>query len=396
MGSQSKMILSVSACIVLITSILIGNVNASVLEAIIGSRAAGMGTAVIANPDNIISAFYYNIAGLADVKGNNLELGAAYANYNLRYKNFRGYDKQNVLPAFAPNFSYSTDYATPVVLGVSSSSSLGVGFEFKKDPAHGITSDIKSTAGILSLSPGIAYKLTPKLNVGLLLSLGYGITKTKTPDPVFSGNVIKVETDGIGFGTSIGMVYKYSELLNLGLSWRSPMHVSQGGDARIGGNKYDCDIDIYSPQMLAAGIGYNITPKFLLAGFIKWADWSYFDRSKTKINNVEQPFAKNTRDGIRYGVGCEYIVNDLLTLRSGFLYDEYSIQKEWISPSLSDATTYTLTTGSTFTIDQFKIDLFLSVSGINSRNVTNSQTGYPGKYEGYSFPFAGIDVTYVF
>ncbi len=388
-----KMIICISTCIVLIVSVLTFNANACLLDPTVGARATGMGSAVVANPNDPLSAFYYNTAGLADIKGTHFEIGAGYADFKLRYQNFQGYDEHNTSAAFVPNFSYSTDSAGPVILGISAFSSLGVGYKFKKDPAHGITSDIDSTAGVLFLTPGIAYKLTPKLAVGLQLNIGYGLTEAKTP---VSGSVLDVEADGTGFGASLGMIYNYTESLNLGISWRSPMHVSQKGDAKIGGGKYDFDVDIYSPQTLAAGIGYKITPNFLITGSVKWSDWSYFDKSTSTLNNVKQPFAKNSRDGFRYALGCEYTVNDLLTLRAGFLYDPYSIKEEWISPTLADATFYNLAIGSTFTIEKFKIDLFLSGSTIKSRKVTNSQTGYPGKYEGYTFPFAGIDVSYVF
>jgi long-chain fatty acid transport protein len=174
------------------------------------------------------------------------------------------------------------------------------------------------------------------------------------------------------------------------------MHVSQQGDAKIGGVKYDFDVDIYSPQTLAVGIGYNITPKFLITGSVKWSDWSYFDRSKSTMDNVEFPFSKNSRDGFRYTFGCEYTVSDLLTLRAGFLYDPYSIKREWISPTLADATFYNVAIGASFTIEKYKIDIFLSGSKIESRKVSYSQAGYTGKYEGHTFPFTGIDVTYSF
>lgn len=388
-----KLNVCISACFVIVLSLFTCDVNATLLDAQIGARASGMGSAVVASPSDPLSALFYNTAGLADIKGTKLAVGAGYAEFKLRYKNIQGYDEENSSKAFVPNFSFSTDSASPIVFGFGAFSSIGVGYKFEKDPAHGITGDIESSAGILSLTPGLAYKLTPSLSVGLQLIFGYGITENKSP---YGSTVLKAEANGTGLGAALGMIYSYSEALNLGISWHSPMHVSQNGDAKIGGVKYDFDVDIYSPQTLAAGIGYNITPKFLITGSVKWSDWSYFDRSKSTMNNVEFPFSKNSRDGFRYTLGCEYTVSDLLTLRAGFIYDPYSIKKEWLSPTLADATFYNLSIGASFTIEKYEIDIFLSGSKIESRKVSYSQTGYTGKYEGYTFPFTGIDLTYTF
>lgn len=52
----------------------------------IGVRSLGMGSAVVGMPDDLISAFYYNPAGLVLIKGTNVMMGSAFAGAHLHYK----------------------------------------------------------------------------------------------------------------------------------------------------------------------------------------------------------------------------------------------------------------------------------------------------------------------
>ncbi len=103
-----------------------------------GVKGIGMGGAVVGTPDDPMIAFYYNPAGLAEVKGDNIVGGLELLGIRHHYRNNKGYSRRNHMTALLPFCGYTTDKLKPVVLGIGMYSSLGTGFNFKKDPAHGI------------------------------------------------------------------------------------------------------------------------------------------------------------------------------------------------------------------------------------------------------------------
>ncbi len=399
-GIMIKKIIFIFMGLALISSVMVGNSNSALLDPNLGGRSSGMGGALVANPDNPLSALFINVAGLTEIEGTNIATGVGYADIRLRYKSPQGYSEQNSSAAVVPYFGYTTDSLRPVVLGLGMYSTLGAGYEFEADPAHGVNGDIKSQAGVLFISPSLAYKITPKLSIGVAFNIGYGMSEMAQPVPLlpppWPQPYMKIDADGFGYGASIGLLYKHTPSLNFGLSWRSPMRVSQDGEVRIGGEKFDLDLGMCSPQMLNFGIGYHFTPDLLLATSIKWADWSYFDKSKLEFNNFERPFAEDTKDGWRFSLGGEYGVNNVLTLRAGYVYDTCSIKKEWIAPNFWDTISHNLMAGATIKAKKYDIHLFWIYTIFRSRTVYESNTGYPGRYEGDVFPAFGIDFLYHF
>jgi len=142
-------------CFVVAGILALGNSNqgySSVLDpGAIGNRSLGMGSAMVGIPDDLISAFYYNPAGLVLIKGTNAMMGSMFASAHLHYKSPQGYDGQNTFDAVIPFAGYSTDACKPVTLGIGMYSTLGVGFEFKSDPAY------SNMNGVSGLRPGSCF-----------------------------------------------------------------------------------------------------------------------------------------------------------------------------------------------------------------------------------------------
>ena len=361
----------------------------------IGIRSLGMGSAMVGIADDLISAFYYNPAGLVQLKGTNMAVGSIIANIGLQYKSPEGYRGKNTFDALIPFFAYATDVCKPIILGVGMYSTLGVGFEFRSDPAHGIINDIKSKCGVMFLSPTIAYRINPKLSLGVELNIGYGKSEMDQPTPV---GYLKTDADGFGFGATIGLLYKVNHSLNIGLCWRSPMQTSEDGDAHLAGVKDDLDMDLYWPQMLTVGIGYKFTPDFIFGLSLKWSDWSYFDRSKMKFDQfsfLDTPLVKDTRDGFRLQMGGEYWLNENIALRAGYLYDRSSLNSHWISPGLIECSFHEARVGIGIIFGKFQIDMAFNHTFFETRRVSESSVGYPGKYYG-NMPAGGIEMTYHF
>ncbi|MDY6862050.1 MAG: outer membrane protein transport protein [Thermodesulfobacteriota bacterium] len=374
----------------------IHNINSCILDpGAFGVRALGMGGAVVSSPVDLISAFYYNPAGLTRIKGSNFTSGIFYLYLPSNYEHPSGYDETNTLNPLVPYIGFSTDKTGPLTLGLCTYSTLGSGFEFKKDPEHGFNHNIKSIVGVLSLNPTVAYKIRSDLSVGVELNIGYGVSEMNTPTPF---GYLKSDADGFGFGSTVGLLYQPFPSLNLGLSWRSPMKTPLKGDARIGRIKDDMDMDLYWPQMLSWGISYKFKEGILFSLALKWSDWSYFDHSKSKYKRLKifnRSVVQGTKDGIRYQIGMEYLAGRNTLLRCGYIYDPYSIKSEWVSPMLPDQRAHEICIGIGKKFDNFQFDMACNYGIFIERKITKSQMGYNGKYKGNRIGI-GIEMTYHF
>ena len=361
----------------------------------VGARATGMGSAMVGLADDLISAVYFNPAGLVQIKGTNMAMGSLIVNARLRYKSPQGYNDVNSYDGLIPFFAIATDAYKPLTVGLSMFSTLGVGFEFGADPDHGVSNEILSTAGVMFISPTAAYQITPRLALGCQLNIGYGKSKIDLPTPA---GYLKTEADGFGFGTTIGLLYKINPCLKLGLSWRSPMKTGENGDAYIKGVKDDMNLDFYWPQMLSIGLGYKPTSDLSFGISLKWSDWGHFDHSKMEFKRfafLNTPFSQDSRDGYRFQIGGEYRPNEYVALRAGYLYDRHSIDSKWIQPALFDVSFHEARIGLGIKYKKLQMDTSFNYTFTETRRVHESLVGYPGKYDGNA-PIFAIEISYHF
>jgi len=375
----------------------------------VGARGMGMAS-VVANPDDPIAAFYYNPAGLARIEGENIAGGVEFVFVRMNYRNSEGYNQRNHVTAPIPFFGYTTDRAKPVVLGIGLYSTLGVGFNFYKDPAHGVREDIESSAGVLYLAPTIAYRINPRLSVGFELNIGYGAAEMNQPvrDKETGSYLgyLETEADGFGYGCTIGLLYELTPSLTVGLNWRSPMKTSLERDAKFAGIDGDLDLDPYWPQMVSLGLAYKPNPRLTFSVTVKWADWTYLDNSEFRYRGLpilNHPLVKDSRDTMRYSAGLEYRYNNKIVLRTGYEYDEHSVDSKYLSPLLADVNFHMFFGGIGFESGDWKADLFCVYTAVIDRENTDSLIGYPNQVLGYpkgevsgNVPVPGFEISYRF
>ncbi|MDY6973464.1 MAG: outer membrane protein transport protein [Thermodesulfobacteriota bacterium] len=360
-----------------------------------GVRPEGMGGAVVGLPNDTISAFYYNPAGIAELKGTHVTSGIFRLKMPAEYDGAR-YKEENSDTPVLPYIALVTDAVAPVGLGISVLSTLGTGFSYKDFPLGNRYIDIKSSAGLLSINPTFAYEVNPRLSLGVEINIGYCISEMKMPllTPAAQG-YLKTDADGFGLGVLLGLLFKISPSLNFGMSWRSPMKTGLKGDFHLEGLNGDMDVDYYWPQMLLAGIGYYVTPDLALGLCVKWSDWSDFNKSEFKYESFlpDTPVTTGAEDTWRFQVGMEYFVVKSLALRCGYIYDPAAIKKETISPMLPDMDIHEIFAGIGLRIGKFFLELGTNYGMWSETRVSNSTTGFEGKYSGYRYG-TGIEMTY--
>jgi long-chain fatty acid transport protein len=362
-----------------------------------GAKSFGMGSAVVALADELMSALYVNPAGLIQLEDSNFAMGANFLDTNIRYKSPDGYSEENSAPGFVPFFGYSDKLSDKVAIGIGMYSTLGIGFKFRNYSINEVKGDIKNISGVMVLSPTVSYKINQKLSIGIQAQIGYTKSEIDMPTPA---GYLKTDSDGFGVAPAIGLLYKPTSFLNLGIKWKSSMKTPLEGDVdlfTIDGQKVDdsLDLDLYWPQMFEFGMAYKVRPDLVIAAFGKWSDWSYFGNSEFKFRNMkdfDRPVCADIKDGIRWGIGAEYKPRQNLALRCGYFHNPYSVESNSLSPLLVDLSYDEVRVGVEIKFGKFNFVTSYNYAFLQSRKGTGA---YPGKYGGF-VPIWNSQISYQF
>ncbi len=135
------------------------------------------------------------------------------------------------------------------------------------------STSIVSKKGLLKITPTVAYKVTDKLVIGASFQLGNQTLALKTPAFMLP------ESERWGYGASIGLIFKPTPKINIGLSYTSEMKIAEyefNGVSLIPqtGGEGIYKMEMNSPQQAAFGISFTPMPKLLIEGDVKWINQS--------------------------------------------------------------------------------------------------------------------------
>jgi len=313
----------------------------------VGARAIAMAGAFtgIANDASAVS---YNPAGLAFLASGGTQV-EAYGYVSLTkftYENagavFESHEKP-VVPGlfaahafdrFALGFGYYIPYGGG---GTAYQDFMGTGIE------------LKSAAGVQAFTAAAAYKITPQLSVGAGVSMFVGVVDTRAPQtirqPVPALVDYESEYNGrSGYGWNLGVLYKPTDALSVGVSVISPSSVRMDGEERVRIPAFgadatnDSEIELGVPWYFAGGLGYRVHPGLTLGLSACWMNWSnqeevIITHASTDASTRVATYYKNS---YRVSVGMEYVASKKLTLRAGVKYQPGATEDDYLIPSSND------------------------------------------------------------
>lgn len=253
----------------------------------IGPNARAMGGVGIAIPQDAISAVFANPAAMCFTPG------CAYSEVNFASTLFMPHITGEIVNG-GGDFRARSDekiYAIPAIgisvpidpetrrwrFGLSAYGVTGLGVDYRgtvlDQPQFfnfGPAGKFPLVAGgytsfqIMKVGPAIAYQITPKLSVGVALHMDYAILD------LGSGS-----SPAYGFGGQLGVLYKPTQALSLGLTYVSPQQTSFGHVTDFNGDGALDSLALESPNIVGVGIGYSFAEDRLVVGLDgKWLNWS--------------------------------------------------------------------------------------------------------------------------
>ena len=329
--------------------------------------------------ENDPRTFYIPAAGFVYGKGNMsfglsfyvpFGLGAKWnmfntASYNNDYPEFDFEDDLKIIDIH-PSFAYK----------IKDKLSIGVGFSFTL--ADIIIRSPASQLNPFFLDPEAETLISSVIEpMGLATDLYRNLQVDK-----------ELEGDGTGMGFNFGVQYKLTEDITLGLSanWYSdisldgkisataylpkiddetalllsqglngfneqlpdPFKMTQGKIDTIMGAFLGSQIPVYDkakgdaklalPMTVGGGIAYTGIENLLISADISWTQWSCWDSIKIEIEQDQSTsyLIEKWEDGIRFSMGLEYKLMDLLKLRAGYYTEPSAIPNETLTITIPD------------------------------------------------------------
>jgi long-chain fatty acid transport protein len=338
------------------------------------ARATGRAGAVIADAGNA-TAVYYNPAGIAELHGVQLQVGATLVRPTAEFTPAGGGAVTKAEPdSFVlPQLFASWRADGLVALGIGVYAPFGLALNWPAS-SPGRTSVRQAELRTLFISPTWALNLSSWVP-GLSLGAGVDLVPASvrlTRDILFGTDVGSAALSGTAFGLGgrAGLAYRPSALpaLSFGLSYHSPVHLQFRGEADFdappayrGSLPPDGDVrtSVNLPQMLSLGIAVAPLPAWEIELDGSWRGWSSYDRLDVTLPDGEvQSSRKDWNDSLTLRLGTEYTFAERWSARLGVVWDQTPIPTDTLDFQLPDIDRIALSAGFGAQISHvFRVDL---------------------------------------
>jgi long-chain fatty acid transport protein len=401
-----------------------------------GAKAMGMGFAFTAQADDP-SAIYYNPAGLTQLKGNNIMVGATYL--RLDSGEFTGTtpltggatasESQKSLDFIIPNAYYTRTTSDGYIsYGVGIFSPFGLGQEYENKNTSIFRNQItKIELQTVVVNPTIAFKINEYLSVGAGIDYMWGKAKLEKTPVATVGNLYNstLESDwgldGDAWGYNFGLLLKPTANFRIGANYRSPftlklkdadVTISNTNPAYASGllgatpSSTKGGATVAMPATFALGAAYTMG-RLTVEADADWTFWSSFTDLPITIQNPVPTLPstanpKQWEDVVAFRLGVEYRVTDPLSLRAGFVYDPTPVPASTLGPDLPDSNKLDYMVGAGYKIGAWTIDVAGMYIDKKDRTVSNirlegaNPVGQNGTWSGGSAWLASLDIGFKF
>ncbi len=289
-------------------------------------------------------------------------------------------------------------------VGLGISAPFGLNFDFPEQSAIRYVSPHEGLLLTADISPALAIQLNDSLSIGLGLDVMYSLLNLKqhfpwaaltgaaTPDGEFEW-----DADGWGVGGHGGLTWEIFPGQRIALTGRLPIEVDFDGDftasrfpdgleAQGFSPNSDFRSDIKFPGSLGVGYGIDLSEKLTFG-----ADFQYFFNSSHDdvplLIGANQPLLGtdgvilNWEDSYDAGFGLEYALNEVWTLRGGYMFSSNSYPDFTYLPAVPANERHLGSLGLGYEKGRHRIDFTYSYAHFPDRTIpVNQQPAYIGDY----------------
>ena len=220
---------------------------------------------------------------------------------------------------------------------------------------------------------------------------------------------VKFEAYDVGWGYNLALLFRITNDLKFGLSYRSQVRMHYEGDADFIVPKFlkrivpegSGSVNIDLPAIIASGFSYTLRQRWTIELDIIWVDWNTYEKLAIKLDKsvpsfmegMAAPIIRNYKNTLDFAFGISFKATDALTLRAGYLYDPSPVPEENVDPILPGAHKNIYAAGFGYQKGKWTIDFAGYFTFYKDRHVRRNRDGFNGKYESQA-TLIGLNINY--
>lgn len=346
-----------------------------------GARDSALAGATAGAPTDLMSAFFQNPAGLSLLPDPQATFGGGLIFMRSELSTDFGYDETTHNIALAPSLGAAMPIGHDLTIGVGMFGAVGSKFDFKRDPEAGVPRDSFTELGVVTFAPTVAWRPRDDLAIGVELNPLFGDLKNHVPTPDQS---LRWRLRGPGVQAALGVLWRFHPQWQVGLTYKTPGKIYLRGTVGVGGKREDLHFDFAVPQQLALGLSWQPLPALTLMAFGRWTDSSTFENSKFRFQDtpaLDTPFAPETQDVYRWGLGAEWRVHPQGVLRAGIARGQNALEPRSVTPLLADFNDTIFGGGGGIDLGAWTVDVALGYGLFDDRKINAGEArAIPGRY----------------
>lgn len=306
-------------------------------------EAIARGNAFVATADNP-SAIYYNPAGITQLSGHQVRLGAYFLSTGVDYESPTG-ETAETDSAFrpVPQLYYTGSLENlPLAFGLGVYVPYGLGLDWGEDnPFRTLVQEGELV--YICINPVVAWAVHPNLSIGGGPTINYS-DASLTRGVLVPGDEFKFEGDGMSYGFNAGVRWQPHQKWAFGVSYRSATSTEYRGDARINlifpepvSVSSSASAEIQFPQHVIAGVSFRPTEKWNIEVNVDWTDWDALDELVLEgVPGGDQVVPLNYQSSWMYGLGVTRDLGRNYFLSGGYFFSENSSPDRNFTPLVPD------------------------------------------------------------
>lgn len=358
------------------------------------------------------SSIFYNPGALSFMKHKiHIELGASGIMSTAAFQQSgSSYTAETDNPVSTPFYVYGAAKINDLIaVGIGVYTPFGSSAKWQDDWSGKFLIQNISLKAIF-VQPTISFNLNEKFGVGAGFSYTTGSVEINKALNYGPDSDVNLKANASGLGYNIGAFFRPSDILAIGLSYRSKINMKvEGGDASFNvpsslntmipaSNKFDTELPL--PGNLDFGIAFWATEDLLIAVELDWIMWSTYDslsftfHESGALLNSSNP--RKYKDSFVPRVGIQYDVMDNLQLRAGAYYDSSPTNSEYFTPETVSLNTFAYTLGLSYEpVEMLSIDVsFLQLFGQESE-MNYAPENFKGTYQTITYiPGLGVSLNF--
>jgi long-chain fatty acid transport protein len=352
--------------------------------------ATARGNAFVATA-NDPAAVYYNPAGISQLDGARISLGAYGIVYGSSYNGAAGsIDSKTQLEILPQVFSTWSLPKYNLTLGLGAYSPYGLRVEW---PDNSPLSLIGQTGEIdyYTLNPVIAWQIIPSLSLAAGPTLDYSEADLKE-NPHFINHFRGRDTDA---GFNAGVLWHPWEQHSFGVTYRSATDMNYEGHGTLppGPASIASSANIHFPQTVAFGYSFRPATNWNFEADANWTDWTELKTVTVYPQGPLDSLAFDWHPSWMFDFGATRYLSDGWRLSGGYMYSMNTVPENTFNPLVPDSDRHIFSIGVGKNYNHFSWDVAYQLGWGPTRTVSNDNT-FPVASGSYEFLSHAITINF--